>query len=136
MLILSSFIPFPHFVIHLFLLITQHYIIIITNLYDFLSSKAAKRKEDSKYIFIAFVISIFWFLIFFIFFPCGFQLPSGVIFLTKYKFSSIHLLCAVVDKHITVLHIIGLKIKLYAYCSIEFPLKSVKNRNMHLYCYL
>lgn len=93
-----------------------------------MSFKEAERsKKEQVYIDSFLYQSYFLFLAFF---TCsyGFELPSGVISLIQYSFASTHLLCPVIGKYITVLHVIGPTMQIYTYCFIKLPFKSINRR--------
>lgn len=65
-------------------------------------------EKESKYILITFAVLLFLFLLFLVLFICSceFKLPSGIIFLAKYKLCFHPPPCAVIDTYNTFLYVI------------------------------
>lgn len=101
-----------YYILHLYVLRTQQYIVIIVILYILMPFKEAnKRKIEQSYTYRICYVNFFCLLSMVLFIcSCGFKLPFDVIFLSQCSFLPIQLFCVVIVtyyiSHIIIMYIL------------------------------
>lgn len=130
-----SFVLLLLYILNLYMLQTQEYIVLII-IYNCMSIKKAEKRKERKYPCIAFVIFNFLFTILVFFISSRwFDLPSGVISLLQY-YDPTHLLCTVIAKYIIFLYVIS-QTQLHTcilFYIIALQIREKRRGNMHFYC--